>query len=753
MSASTDRPHTVPPRSHAAPPSPASTDSRPTAPPGPTPSDQSHTAPPRLTPTNSRPAAPPGPVPTDRPHTTPPGPTPTDESHTAPPGPAPADLAPAPDDLDAQAAATIRLLAADAVEAAGSGHPGLPMGAAVPAWVLWSRFLRHDPSDPAWPDRDRFVLSAGHGSMLLYALLHLFGYDLPLDELRRFRQWGSATPGHPEYGHTPGVETTTGPLGQGLGNAVGMALAERMLATRCNTAEHTVVGHRTWVLAGDGDLMEGISHEAASLAGHLELGRLIVLYDDNDITIDGAATGSCRDDVLARFAAYGWQTLRVADGNDADAVTAALAAAVADETRPSLVAVRTTIGYGAPTVAGTSAAHGAPLGEAQLAATRRRFGRPDEVFHVPAAVAEYCRRLADKGRTDRVSWEFDRARWAEDRPDLAAQWSPSASPPELESLLPEFEPGTSMATRKASGAVLAAVGPAYPALVGGSADLAASTNTTIPGVGDVGPGAYDGRTLHFGIREHAMGAVLNGMALHGEFRPYGSTFLVFSDYLRPTLRLAALMKLPVVFVFTHDSIAVGEDGPTHQPVEQLESLRLVPGLAVLRPGDANETAACWQLALERSDGPTALVLSRQDLPVLAPVSASTLARYGCQVVRESADAPETVLLATGSEVALACAAAEELDARGVAVRVVSVPWRERFEEALAADPGLLPHCPAVWVEAGVPHGWRALARPGDQVIGLDRFGASAPGPVVYRALGFTVPAVVEAALTGITGKA
>ncbi|MET8246938.1 transketolase [Streptomyces sp. NPDC005202] len=680
---------------------------------------------------------------------------PGDRVLTAPAGPVTADLAPAPDDIDAQAIATIRLLAADAVEAARSGHPGLPMGAAVPAWVVWSRFLRHDPTEPGWLNRDRFVLSAGHGSMLLYALLHLFGYDLPIDELRRFRQWGSATPGHPEYGHTPGVETTTGPLGQGLANAVGMALAERMLAARCNTEEHTVVDHRTWVLAGDGDLMEGISHEAASLAGHLGLGRLIVVYDDNDITIDGPASQSCRDDVLGRFASYGWQALRVDDGNDVAAVTAALTEAVADETRPSLVAVRTTIGYGAPTLAGTSAAHGAPLGEQELAATRARFGWPAEPFHVPTAVAEHCRRLAGEGRAERLSWEHDRARWHDAHPELAAEWDAamSAQPPsDLAGLLPHFEPGTAMATRKASGAVLAAVGPSYPALVGGSADLAASTNTTIPGVGDVGPGAYDGRTVHFGIREHAMGAVLNGMALHGGLRPYGSTFLVFSDYMRPTVRLAALMGLPVVFIFTHDSIAVGEDGPTHQPVEQLESLRLIPGLAVLRPGDANETAACWQVALERRDGPTVLVLTRQDLPVLEPVPASVLTRHGSQVVRETSEEPDVVLIATGSEVALVCAAADALAERGVAARVVSVPWRERFEEALGTDPGLLPDCPAVWVEAGVPHGWQALARPGDQVIGLRRFGASAPGPVVYSELGFTVPAVVEAALTGIRSR-
>lgn len=666
-----------------------------------------------------------------------------------------ADLVPAADDLDAQAVATIRLLAADAVEAAQSGHPGLPMGAAVPAWVLWSRFLRHDPAEPGWRDRDRFVLSAGHGSMLLYALLHLFGYDLPLDELRRFRQWGSATPGHPEYRHTPGVETTTGPLGQGLANGVGMALAERMLAARCNTGEHTVVDHRTWVLAGDGDLMEGISHEAASLAGHLGLGRLIVVYDDNDITIDGPASQSCRDDVLARFAAYGWQALRVDNGNDVASVTAALTEAVADETRPTLVAVRTTIGFGAPTLAGTSTAHGAPLGRHELAATRARCGWPDEPFHVPAQVAEHCRQLAVQGRADRLSWEQDRARWAQAHPQLAVEWDAEEygrPPRDLGDLLPRFAPGTAMATRKASGAVLAALGPQYAALVGGSADLAASTNTTIPGAEDVGPGAYGGRTLHFGIREHAMGAALNGMALHGGLRPYGSTFLVFSDYMRPAVRLAALMGLPVVFVFTHDSIAVGEDGPTHQPIEQLESLRLIPGLTVLRPGDANETATCWQLALERHDGPTVLVLTRQDLPVLAPVPADLLRRQGSQVVHQSFGEPDVVLMATGSEVGLACAASDELADQGVVARVVSVPWRERLEEALGSDPQLLPPCPAVWVEAGVPHGWKALARPGDQVIGLRRFGASAPGPVVYGELGFTVSAVVQAALNSIRSE-
>ncbi|MQA11829.1 MAG: transketolase [Pseudonocardiaceae bacterium] len=654
------------------------------------------------------------------------------------------------DQIDELAVTTIRMLAADAVQQAASGHPGLPMGAAAPAWALWSRFLRHDPADPRWPDRDRFVLSAGHGSMLLYALLHLFGYDLPAGELRRFRQWDSITPGHPEFGLTPGVETTTGPLGQGLGNAVGMALAERMLAARVNTAEHTVVDHRTWVLASDGDLMEGISHEAASLAGHLGLGRLIVLYDDNNVTIDGAATASCTDHVLARFAAYGWHTERVADGNDIAEVSDALAWA-AEDTRPSMIAMHTVIGYGAPTVAGTSAAHGAPLGEEELAAVRAALNWPEQRFHVPEAVSLRCRELAAQAAERHQTWRHERERWARAHPELAATWdlsAPARPPANLGARLPTFEPGTAMATRKASGAVLGELGAAYPALVGGSADLASSTNTTIPGSGDVGPGRYSGRTLHFGVREHAMGAALNGIALHGGLRPYGGTFLVFADYLRPTLRLAALMRLPVVFVFTHDSIAVGEDGPTHQPIEQLESLRLIPNLRVLRPADANETAACWHVALHE-DGPSALVLTRQNLPVLEPISPGVIGRSGARVVLHGSSAPDVLLVATGSEVDLALRAAQELTACEVAAQVMSVPWRERFAEALEAGTVSLPDCPAVWVEAGVPHGWHGLARPGDAVLGLRRFGASAPGPVVYAELGFTVSAVVRAALAQI----
>lgn len=662
------------------------------------------------------------------------------ESHVTRAGDVVSDLAPT--DLDGRAVTTVRMLAVDMVEQARSGHPGLPLGAAPAAWMLWSRFLRHDPRHPDWPDRDRFVLSAGHGSALLYALLHVFGYDLPSAELRRFRQWGSRTPGHPEHGHTPGVETTTGPLGQGLAHAVGMALAERMLAARFNTPEHAVVDHRTWVLASDGDLMEGVSHEAASLAGHLGLDRLVVVFDDNDVTIDGAASQSCSDDVLGRFAACGWQTLRVDDGNDLAALDAAYREAVSDTERPTLIAVRTVIGYGAPTLAGTSGAHGSPLGPTEHAATRRRFGWPDgEAFHVPADVVEHVAALTDRGRTEHQEWQRRRQQWAQTQPLLAAQWDRALAgtpPAEMVGQLPVFEPGTTMATRKASGAVLAAVAPALPELVGGSADLAGSTNATIPGAAAVCRGDYGGRTVHFGIREHGMAAALGGIALHGGLRPYGSTFLVFSDYMRPSLRLAALMRQPVVYVFTHDSIMVGEDGPTHQPVEHVESLRLIPGMVVLRPADANETAACWRLALERTDGPTALVLTRQDLPVLEPPPYQELATDGAWVVQGRDEACDVVLAASGSEVALALETTHLLRAQGYRAQVLSVPWRERLAQRLAAGAGPVPQDrPVVWLEAGVPTGWAALARPGDRVIGLERFGASAPGATVYAELGFT----------------
>ncbi|SHK45472.1 transketolase [Pseudonocardia thermophila] len=653
-------------------------------------------------------------------------------------------------DLDELAITTLRFLAVDAIEAARSGHPGLPLGAAPLAWVLWSRHLKHDPARPDWPDRDRFVLSAGHGSMLLYGLLHLFGYDLPLDELRRFRQLGSRTPGHPEAGHTPGVETTTGPLGQGIATAVGMALAERMLAARCNTAEHRVVDHRTWVLAGDGDLMEGISHEAASLAGRLQLGRLVVIHDDNDVTIDGPATRSCADDAAARFAAYGWRTLWVDDGNDVAAIDRALAEAASIEDRPTFISVRTTIGYGAEGVEGTPAAHGAPLGPDVLARMRERFGWPQTPFHVPAAVRLTAADRAAEGAAARAEWERVHADWAAEHPDLAAAFPldrvpGGPAPGALAALADEVRPGGRQATRAASGAALRAAAEAVPALVGGSADLAASTNTKIPGSA-VGPHDYAGRTIHFGIREHAMAAALNGISLHGGLRPFGSTFLVFADYLRPALRLAALMNQPVIHVFTHDSVHVGEDGPTHQPVEHIESLRIIPGLTVLRPADAAETAVAWELALANTSGPTALVLSRQELPVLGGADLDDVRAHGARTVRVPPDGVDVVLAATGSEVALSLQAAELLAARGVAAQVVSVPWRERFTEAVAQGRFVLPDVPVVWVEAGVRTGWAALAKPRDAVVGIERFGVSGPGPEVAVHLGLSCADVARAAM-------
>jgi transketolase len=683
-------------------------------------------------------------------------------------------------ELDELAVTTLRFLAVDAVQAADSGHPGLPLGMAPAAWVLWSRHLRHDPADPAWPDRDRFVLSAGHGSMLLYGLLHLFGYDLPLAQLRRFRQLGSRTPGHPEVGHTPGVETTTGPLGQGLANAVGMALAERMLAARCNTGAHRVVDHRTWVLAGDGDLMEGISHEAASLAGRLRLGRLVVIFDDNGVTIDGPARRSCADDQVARFAGYGWRTLRVSDGADLDGLHRAFAVARSTEDRPVFIAVRTTIGHGAPTVEGTSAAHGSPLGPDGVAAMRRRFGWPDETFSVPTAVRLAAAEWAAAGVAARADWSRRHADWTAAQPGLASAFpldrvpvpaaelvgSPSVGGELVESLsvgaalvggalveaaLAGVEGGR-VATRAASAVALRALAAGYPALVGGSADLAGSTGTAIPG-GDVGPGGFAGRTVAFGIREHAMAAALNGMSLHGGLRPFGSTFLVFADYLRPALRLAALMHQPAIFVFTHDSVHVGEDGPTHQPVEQLESLRIIPGLTVLRPADAGETGLAWELAAADLSGPTALVLSRQSLPVLARTGLADARAHGARTVRAAPGGVDLVLAASGSEVALALTAADELLAgHGVRAQVVSVLCREWLAPALRSGDFALPGVPAVWVEAGVPNGWWALARPGDAVLGLTGFGASGPGPEVAAHLGLSSAALVRTAL-GTLGHA
>ncbi|WP_094287491.1 transketolase family protein [Mycobacterium lehmannii] len=653
------------------------------------------------------------------------------------------------DGIDQLAISTIRVLAADTVQSANSGHSGLPLRAAPAAWVLWSRHLRHDPADPRWPDRDRFVLSAGHRSALLYALLHLFGYDLPISELRQFRQLGSRTPGHPEHGQTPGVETTTGPLGQGLANAVGMALAERMLAARCNVGEHCVVDHRTWVLADQGDLMEGISHEAASLAGRLGLGRLTVIFDDTDVAPDGPADLDCGDDALGRFAAYGWHTLLVEDGNDTAAIDEALAQACDVESAPTFIRLRTTIGCGAPGVEGPPKAHRSPLGVERIVAMRERFDWPETPFFVPADVASVTRELAAEGAAARADWFNRYAKWAADHPQLAVHFPLNRVPAPRDvaalRLLQTKAQSGKQATRTSSGAALNALAGTYPALVGGSAEVAEPTTATLLGGDDVNNLDYGGRTIRFGIREHAMAAALNGISLHGGLRPFGSTSLAFSDYLRPALRLSALMGQPVIYILTHDSVYVGEDGPTHQPIEHVESLRLIPGLTVLRPADAAETALAWEIAATNTSGPTTLVLTRRNLPALGGQALDDIRTHGCRVVRGDPHSADVVLAASGSEVALAMGAADLLADRGVAATVVSVMWRERLEESLAAGYRPLPDVPVVWAEAGVPTGWRGIASDRDQVIGLNRFGESGPGAQVAAHLGLTSVAVANAA--------
>ena len=659
-------------------------------------------------------------------------------------------MSPAPDTQLARTAVnTIRFLAVDAVEKAKSGHPGLPMGAADVAFVLWSRVLRHDPTAPDWPDRDRFVLSAGHGSMLLYALLHLTGYDLPMSELQAFRQWESKTPGHPEFGHTPGVEATTGPLGQGVGNAVGMALAGKMAATRFNDAEFQPVAHRVFVLASDGDIMEGIASEASSLAGHLGLGNLIVLYDDNNVSLDGKTSLSFSEDVPKRYAGYGWHVQSI-DGHDHDAIAKALDAAIADRAHPSLIACRTHIGYGAPNKQDTSEAHGAPLGPEETKAAKEKLGWPVEpAFLVPDEVREFFRARAAEGAALRTGWEQRFAQWAHDNPVKAAQWDAiwtSEVPEDLLSQLLAAAPVKAGATREHGRAVLQKAAELVPGLAGGAADLSSSTYTVIQGGGDIGPGAFDGRNIYYGVREHAMGAVVNGIAYHGAFRPFGSTFLVFSDYMRGSIRLAALSKLPVVFVFTHDSIFVGEDGPTHEPIEHTASLRLIPDLHVWRPGDGVETALAWGMALERQDGPSVLILTRQKLPVIerpGRIGEREMRRGGYLVAGD--DAPTAVVAATGSELHLAVGARETLASRGIRLNVVSIPCVEIFDAQDAAyRDALFPRgVPVATIEAGRTEPWRALAGRDGLTIGIDRYGASAPGPVNGEKFGFTVESVTE----------
>jgi len=653
--------------------------------------------------------------------------------------------------LDRLCANAIRALAIDAVQQANSGHPGMPLGMADAAYVLWMRFLKHNPGDPHWPNRDRFVLSAGHGSMLLYALLHLTGYDLSLDDLKQFRQWGSRTPGHPEYHETPGVEMTTGPLGQGFATAVGMAIAERWLATRFNRAGFPIVDHYTYVIASDGDLMEGISHEAASLAGHLRLGKLIVLYDSNDISLVGPTKLSWSENVADRFAAYGWQVL-YADGHNMSSVALALAEAIADDQRPSLIITRTVIGYASPR-AGSHKAHGEPLGVEGVKLTKEALGWPTEpAFYVPLEVYEHMHLAAEVGEVRQREWEAMLNRYRASYPDLAAEWDllqEGGLPANWHTALPVFPPDPkAKGTRVASGAVLQALAPILPGLLGGSADLHTSDFTYLEGFGSISGDNFQARNLHFGVREHAMGAILNGMALHGGIIPYGGTFLVFSDYMRPSIRLAALMKLRVIYVFTHDSIGVGEDGPTHQPVEHLVALRAIPNVLVVRPADANEVAMAWRLALQRTDGPTAIILSRQNVPTLdrSGLGAAEGVLRGGYILRD-AESAQALIIATGSEVAVALAAADQLEAEGIAVRVVSMPCRELFDQQEAGYrekvlPSSIPV--RVAIEAGRSLGWERYVGCEGTIIGVDRFGASAPFQRIYAEFGLTAERIVAA---------
>jgi len=653
---------------------------------------------------------------------------------------------------------TIRTLSMDMVQKANSGHPGAPMGLAPLAYVLWTRHMRYNPHNPKWVDRDRFVLSAGHASALLYAMLFLTGYDLSLDDLKQFRQWGSKTPGHPEYGETPGVECTTGPLGQGCGNAVGFAIAERYLAARFNKGGTDVVDHHTYVICSDGDMMEGISAEAASLTGHLQLGKLIMCYDDNHISLDGPTTLSFdQEDVCRRYEAYGWHTLAVEDVNDIEAVDRAIAAAKADP-RPSFIRIRTHIGYGAPNKQDTNAAHGEPLGEAEVRGAKRFYGWPEDAhFLVPdEALAEF-RQAVERGGKLEGEWTERWTRYAREEPGLAAEFlaeQAGTMPPEWAKRLPVFAPSDGpIATRDASAKALNAIAKAYPAFIGGAADLATSNKTDLNDLGDFAAGSYDGHNLHFGVREHAMGAALTGMALHGGVRPFGATFLIFSDYMRPAVRLACLQHADPLYVWTHDSIALGEDGPTHEPIEQLASLRAIPNMTLMRPADANETSICYRLAMEHTGGPVGFALTRQKLPVLDAASVQGAARGGYVLAAESGGALRLILIGTGSEVHLCLAARDALHSAGIPTRVVSLPcWRIFDAQDQVYRDEVLP--PAVWarvsVEAASPFGWERYVGARGRVIGIDRFGASAPGAVNLEKFGFTTENVVRVSTSLVT---
>ncbi|NOT35644.1 MAG: transketolase [Candidatus Eisenbacteria bacterium] len=674
--------------------------------------------------------------------------------------------------LDQSSIQTLRFLSIDAVQKADSGHPGLPLGAAPMAWVLWSRFLRHNPTDPQWFDRDRFVLSAGHGSALLYSLLHLTGYDLPIEQLQQFRQWGSRTPGHPERGITAGVETTTGPLGAGFATGVGMAIAEAHLAARYNRPGHEVIDHFTYGLVSDGDLMEGVAAEAASLAGHLKLGKLIYLYDNNYVTLAASTQLAFTEDRAQRFQSYGWHTLTVDDGNDLIALDRALQAARAESDRPTLILVRTHLGFGSPNKQDTYAAHGSPLGVDEVRLTKERLGWPLEpAFLVPPDVQRHGRSAIERGQKQQSEWNQRFERYSKEHPDLAAELRlrmRGELPAGWDGGIPQFAADPKgMATRVASGKVLVALASRVPALMGGSADLNPSTHTELTdqgnfehastAVGDLqgaagGGWSYAGRNLQFGVREHAMGSIQNGMAAHGGTLPFGATFLTFSDYMRPAIRLAALMELHTLYVFTHDSLAMGEDGPTHQPIEHLAALRAIPHLVVIRPGDANETAVAWRVAMESKDRPVALVLSRQNVPTLDRTRFADAdgLRRGAYVLEDAARGePELILIATGSEVGLIVAARELLHAKGVAVRLVSMPSWELFEaQTTQYRESVLPARvrARLSVETGISQGWHRYVGDLGDVLGVDRFGASAPAPQLMREYGFTAENVCARSL-------
>ena len=652
---------------------------------------------------------------------------------------------------------TIRFLAVDAVQKANSGHPGAPLGAAAMAYVLWHRFLKHNPRDPRWPDRDRFILSAGHASAMLYALLHLSGYDLPLDEIKNFRQWGSRTAGHPEYRLTPGVEATTGPLGQGFGNGVGMAIAERHLASHYNRPQHEIFDHYTYAIVSDGDLMEGVSSEAASLAGHLKLGKLIYLYDDNDISIEGSTDITFTEDVAQRFRAYGWQVIGPIDGMDTAAIAAAIGSAQKEAGRPSLIICKTTIGYGSPNKEGTAATHGEPLGEEEMLLTKERLGWDyPEPFTVPTEVAAHFGQTTQLGQRRQQQWQARLKAYRQAFPEEARRLEQDLSgdlPEGWNSGLSDLFKGQDkpIATRQAAGQVMNLIAAKVHSLMGGSADLAPSTKTILKERGHLGPDNYGGHNMHFGVREHAMGAVANGLALHGGIIPYTATFLIFYDYMRPPVRLAALMGLRVIFIFSHDSVGLGEDGPTHQPIEQLAGLRAVPNLVTIRPADAAETAEAWQVALERRDGPTALILTRQKLPLLNQpgLAAADGLRRGGYILWQASDEPDIAIIASGSEVAIALEAGRALKEKGVKTRIVSLPSWELFDAQpikyrnSVLPPGLKAR---ISIEAAAAIGWERYVGLDGIVIGLNRFGASAPGKVIYEQFGLTAERITNEAI-------